>query len=66
MLGTIEICLLVIGTALLGGAVGWMAAARRHRQQRWPAAATGVVITMSALYAIYFFLALSAIGRWSC
>jgi ABC-type antimicrobial peptide transport system permease subunit len=65
VLSTIELCLLVFGVALLGGSVGWIAGARKHRQRRWPAAATGVVIAVSALYTCALFLTLTALGRWN-
>jgi hypothetical protein len=65
VLATIELCLLVVGVALFGGGIGWLAAARRHRAPRWPMAATGAVITLLALYAVGIFLTLASIGRWS-
>jgi hypothetical protein len=65
VLASIEASLVVIGLASVGGGVGWLVAARQHRPRRWPAVATGVVIVMSALYAVYFQLTLASLGKWS-
>ena len=65
VLANIEMSLVVIGIASFGGGVGWFVAARQHRPRRWPAVATGVVIAMSAVYAVYIQLTLASLGKWS-
>lgn len=65
VVAAIELCLLVIGVAALGGGIGGLLAAGRHRPRRWPSVATGVVVAMSALYAVAFFFTLVSLGRWS-
>jgi hypothetical protein len=65
VLASIEMSLVVIGIAAVGGGVGWLVATRQHRARRWPAVATGVVIAMSALYAVYIQLVLASLGKWS-
>ena len=65
-LAKVEISLLVIGVAAFGGGIGALVAVRKHQRRRWPAAATGVVIAMSALYAweIWFGI-LTRLGDWN-
>lgn len=65
VLGTIKVCLVVIGVAVFGGCIGWLVAAGKHWPRRWPAVATGVMIAVSALYAVYIWLALASLGKWS-
>ena len=66
--GAIEICLLVVGVAAIGGGIGWLVAVGRHRPRRWPSVATGVFVAVSALYTGALFLAvyfsLIGLGRF--
>jgi hypothetical protein len=66
LLASIEVCLLVLGVAAIGGGVGWIVAAQRHWPRRWPPVATGVVIAMSLLYAWYIWFGVATrLGDWN-